>query len=75
MPPKRKAQDSPNKMESQAKRTKAAPKKGRKAVEEVYSAQQKAAISQFMSFTSADRSTATRVLKSHNWDAQTAVNA
>lgn len=40
----------------------------------VYSSQQKAAITQFQAFTQADRNTAVRVLKSHNWDAQTAVN-
>ncbi|KAH8725882.1 Cullin binding-domain-containing protein [Phaeosphaeriaceae sp. PMI808] len=41
----------------------------------VYTAQQKAAISQFVSFTNIDRNAAVRVLKSHNWDAQTAVNS
>ncbi|KAF1355909.1 DUF298-domain-containing protein [Lizonia empirigonia] len=40
-----------------------------------YTAQQKAAISQFMSFTQMDRTAAVRVLKSHGWDAQNAVNA
>jgi len=40
-----------------------------------YTAQQKAAISQFMSFTNVDRNAAIRVLKSHNWDSQTAVNS
>ncbi|KAF2627347.1 DUF298-domain-containing protein [Macroventuria anomochaeta] len=40
-----------------------------------YTAQQKAAISQFMSFTQMDRAAAVRVLKSHGWDAQNAVNA
>ncbi|XPS69892.1 Scaffold-type E3 ligase [Ascochyta lentis] len=39
-----------------------------------YTAQQKAAISQFMSFTQMDRTAAVRVLKSHGWDAQNAVN-
>jgi DCN1-like protein 1/2 len=41
----------------------------------VYSSQQKAAITQFISFTQLDRNTAARVLKSHGWDAQAAVNA
>ncbi|KAH6642024.1 Cullin binding-domain-containing protein [Boeremia exigua] len=40
-----------------------------------YTTQQKAAISQFMSFTQMDRTAAVRVLKSHGWDAQNAVNA
>jgi hypothetical protein len=40
-----------------------------------YTAQQKAAIAQFMTFASVDRTAAARVLKSHNWDAQTAINA
>lgn len=41
----------------------------------VYSSQQKAALAQFMTFTQLDRNTAIRALKSHGWDAQTAVNA
>ncbi|KAH6875861.1 Cullin binding-domain-containing protein [Alternaria rosae] len=41
----------------------------------VYTAQQKAAIQQFISFTQLDKSTAVRALKSHGWDAQNAVNA
>ncbi|KAF1938968.1 DUF298-domain-containing protein [Clathrospora elynae] len=41
----------------------------------VYSTQQKSAITQFISFTQLDRNTAIRALKSHGWDAQTAVNA
>ncbi|KAF1924153.1 DUF298-domain-containing protein [Didymella exigua CBS 183.55] len=40
-----------------------------------YTMQQKAAISQFMSFTNMDRTAAVRVLKSRGWDAQNAVNA
>lgn len=40
-----------------------------------YTAQQKAAISQVMSFTQVDRNAAVRVLKSHGWDPQNAVNA
>ncbi|KAF1921579.1 Cullin binding-domain-containing protein [Ampelomyces quisqualis] len=39
-----------------------------------YTSQQKAAIAQFMNFTSVDRTAAARVLKNHNWDAQAAVN-
>ncbi|EAT76651.1 hypothetical protein SNOG_16072 [Parastagonospora nodorum SN15] len=39
-----------------------------------YTTQQKNAIAQFMSFTSVDRTAAARVLKSHNWDAQAAIN-
>ncbi|KAF2189061.1 DUF298-domain-containing protein [Zopfia rhizophila CBS 207.26] len=39
-----------------------------------YTSQQKAAISQFMSFTQADRNTAIRHLKSHNWNQEVAVN-
>ncbi|KAF1957940.1 DUF298-domain-containing protein [Byssothecium circinans] len=39
-----------------------------------YSAQQKAAVSQFMSFANTDRNTAIRYLKSANWDPTTAVN-
>ncbi|KAF2198917.1 hypothetical protein GQ43DRAFT_474099 [Delitschia confertaspora ATCC 74209] len=39
-----------------------------------YTTAQKQAIAQFMSFTSADRSTAAKILKSHNWDQQHAVN-
>lgn len=39
-----------------------------------YTAQQKAAITQFISFTQMDRTAAVRVLKSHGWDAQNAVN-
>jgi len=41
----------------------------------VYSSQQKAAITQFQNFTQLDRNTAIRVLKTHGWDAQNAVNA
>lgn len=41
----------------------------------VYTAQQKAAIQQFISFTQLDKSTAVRALKNHGWDAQNAVNA
>jgi hypothetical protein len=41
----------------------------------VYTPQQKAAISQFMSFTQMDRNAAVRVLKSNAWDVQAAVNA
>ncbi|KAI8931918.1 hypothetical protein NX059_010820 [Plenodomus lindquistii] len=41
----------------------------------VYSSQQKAAITQFISFTQLDRNTAIRALKNHGWDAQAAVNA
>ena len=41
----------------------------------VYSSQQKAAITQFISFTQLDRNTAVRTLKNHGWDAQTAVNS
>lgn len=40
-----------------------------------YTSQQKAAISQFMNFTQMDRTAAVRVLKSHSWDTQNAVNA
>ncbi|KAF3037181.1 Scaffold-type E3 ligase [Didymella heteroderae] len=50
-------------------------KKKAKAMREAYTTQQKAAISQFMSFTNMDRTAAVRVLKSHGWDAQNAVNA
>jgi hypothetical protein len=39
-----------------------------------YSTQQKNAITQFMSFTSVDRNAAIRVLKTNNWDSQTAIN-
>lgn len=39
-----------------------------------YTTQQKNAIAQFMSFTSVDRTAAARVLKSHNWDTQAAIN-
>ena len=41
----------------------------------VYSAQQKAAIQQFINFTQLDRNSAVRALKSHGWDAQNAVNS
>jgi len=41
----------------------------------VYSAQQKAAIQQFINFTQLDRNSAVRALKSHGWDAQSAVNS
>lgn len=40
-----------------------------------YTTQQKNAISQFMNFTNMDRTAAVRVLKSHGWDTQNAVNA
>ncbi|KAL5115506.1 Scaffold-type E3 ligase [Pleosporales sp. CAS-2024a] len=40
-----------------------------------YTAQQKNAIAQFTSFTSVDRTAAARVLKSHNWDTQAAMNS
>ncbi|KAJ4372791.1 Scaffold-type E3 ligase [Didymella sp. IMI 355093] len=50
-------------------------KKKAKVTKESYTTQQKAAISQFMSFTNMDRTAAVRVLKSHGWDAQNAVNA
>ncbi|KAH7067619.1 hypothetical protein BKA63DRAFT_570902 [Paraphoma chrysanthemicola] len=73
--PKRKAQTSSENMDNPAKKTKAAHKKNKRSTDDVYTSQQKAAITQFMSFTSVDRNAAIRVLKSHNWDAQTAVNA
>ncbi|KAI4696227.1 uncharacterized protein J4E88_000400 [Alternaria novae-zelandiae] len=74
MPPKRKNTDNAAAMDRPEKKTKA-PKKGAKAAPEVYTAQQKAAIQQFISFTQLDKSTAVRALKSHGWDAQNAVNA
>jgi len=40
-----------------------------------YTAQQKSCISEFASFTQADKSTAAKVLKQHNWNTQAAVNA
>lgn len=40
-----------------------------------YNAQQKASISQFMTFASTDRNTAVKYLKSAGWDSTTAVNA
>ncbi|KAF2873863.1 Cullin binding-domain-containing protein [Massariosphaeria phaeospora] len=40
-----------------------------------HTAQQKAAISGFQNFTSVDRNTALRFLKSNGWDTQTAVNS
>jgi DCN1-like protein 1/2 len=39
-----------------------------------YTSAQKAAITQFISFTNADKNTATRFLKSHNWNQEQAVN-
>ncbi|OCL12195.1 hypothetical protein AOQ84DRAFT_285683 [Glonium stellatum] len=39
-----------------------------------YTTTQKNAISQFMAFTSTDRNTAVRHLKSHNWSQESAVN-
>ncbi|KAI4656446.1 uncharacterized protein J4E79_008000 [Alternaria viburni] len=74
MPPKRKNTENAAAMDRPEKKTKA-PKKGAKAAPEVYTAQQKAAIQQFISFTQLDKSTAVRALKSHGWDAQNAVNA
>ncbi|KAF3053947.1 Scaffold-type E3 ligase [Didymella keratinophila] len=67
MPPKRRAPDT---------ETATTPvKKKAKAAKDAYTAQQKAAITQFMNFTNMDRTAAVRVLKSHGWDAQNAVNA
>ncbi|KAF1837773.1 hypothetical protein BDW02DRAFT_490615 [Decorospora gaudefroyi] len=77
MPPKRKTGEAAETMERSEKKTKTTKKskKAEPAVEEVYSTQQKNAISQFISFTQLDRNTAVRALKSHGWDAQSAVNA
>ncbi|KAL1797926.1 60S ribosomal eL32 domain-containing protein [Alternaria dauci] len=68
MAPKRKSTSTAAESDSPVKKTKATRK-------EVYTSQQKAAIQQFISFTNLDRNTAIRALKSHGWDAQTAVNA
>ncbi|KAJ4402579.1 Scaffold-type E3 ligase [Didymella pomorum] len=62
MPPKRRAPDT----ETARRRSRRRPKRPKR---------QKAAITQFMSFTNMDRNAAVRVLKSHGWDAQNAVNA
>ncbi|KAH9871256.1 hypothetical protein IAQ61_005435 [Plenodomus lingam] len=70
MPPKRKAQDIDTAPKRCGKKSRATIKK-----DEVYSAQQKAAITQFINFTQLDRNTAIRALKSNGWDAQAAVNA
>ncbi|ORY19603.1 hypothetical protein BCR34DRAFT_595538 [Clohesyomyces aquaticus] len=50
-----------------------ADKKGRER-DGGYSTQQKSAISQFMNFTSTDRNTAIRHLKSSGWNQEQAVN-
>ncbi|KAL6709137.1 Scaffold-type E3 ligase [Coniothyrium glycines] len=77
MPPKRKAQDKSADMDRPDRKKKKAPKdtKSAPSTPEVYSSQQKAAIVQFQGFTQLDRNAAVRLLKTHGWDAQTAVNA
>jgi DCN1-like protein 1/2 len=40
-----------------------------------YTSQQKSAISDFTSYTQADKATAAKILKVHNWHVNSAVNA